>query len=332
MNLPRLTASKGLWRPSMSSGIEPQTVFQAMGDVSSATAIKPQACSCGGGAVCSCGKPAPQGYVYAIGSVQTMFPSLSVEKEFFQAIEGTIPPNQPPSDSLLFKCLSKSDNLYIAREMCWLLRKDGVDCYVVLPPSYSQLTGLIESIAPRLGRYGPSPGWPIFDYDVIVGRIGPMAPPEMCNGKELPTVICDEAFNFTDQQYVDAINAELKVRGFDPLLNDVRDVFFEVKRISDNTGDRDEYRAVNFLVVRYLEIYVQTYALAHPLQTSTLSQILSSVAVQPSPIQGENKILDVIFSYVERNTNVRFRYYCRVDVTGEYPFLSIPWSAYFSHP
>jgi hypothetical protein len=41
------------------------------------------------------------------------------------------------------------------------------------------------------------------------------------------------------------------------------------------------------------------------------------------------KILDVIFSFTNRSTDVAEKFFCRVDVTDEFPFLGTKMSPYY---
>jgi len=56
---------------------------------------------------------------------------------------------------------------------------------------------------------------------------------------------------------------------------------------------------------------------------------LSSVDVRPSRLTGARKIVDVIFSFSERKTNFAEKYFTRVDVTEEFPFLASPLALYY---
>jgi hypothetical protein len=53
------------------------------------------------------------------------------------------------------------------------------------------------------------------------------------------------------------------------------------------------------------------------------------VDVSPSPLSGTRKIVDVVFSYTNRNTDVAEKFFVRVDVTDEFPFLVTKLSHYY---
>jgi hypothetical protein len=58
---------------------------------------------------------------------------------------------------------------------------------------------------------------------------------------------------------------------------------------------------------------------------------LTGVEVRPSPLSSTRKIVDVIFSYTNRNTDFKEKFYVRVDVTEEFPFLVTRMSPYYDH-
>jgi hypothetical protein len=93
--------------------------------------------------------------------------------------------------------------------------------------------------------------------------------------------------------------------------------------MADNAGSTDEHRALNYLAVRYPRIYEMT-ADAFDRDCS-----LTAVDAQSSRLSGVRKIVSVIFSYTNRNTDVVEKFFTRVDVTEEFPFLVTKMSPYF---
>src|ERR1051326_163679 len=89
----------------------------------SPSAVVPQSgCGCGGTGECTCDTPPSLAYVYAIGTVTARFPSLNIEKEFMQAWGKNPEQVLRISDSDKFAVLSQGQNLYLAREMCWVFQ------------------------------------------------------------------------------------------------------------------------------------------------------------------------------------------------------------------
>ncbi len=56
---------------------------------------------------------------------------------------------------------------------------------------------------------------------------------------------------------------------------------------------------------------------------------LTVVEVRPSRLSGARNIVDVIFSYTNRQTDVTEQFFVRVDMTEEFPFLVTKLSPYF---
>jgi hypothetical protein len=101
------------------------------------------------------------------------------------------------------------------------------------------------------------------------------------------------------------------------------ELFYRIMQMADNAGSTDEHRAVNYLSVRYPAIYEKTTEM-HDQEFS-----LSTVEVRPSRLSGARKIVDVVFSYTNRKTDVTDKYFVRVDVTEEFPFLVSKISPYY---
>ena len=56
---------------------------------------------------------------------------------------------------------------------------------------------------------------------------------------------------------------------------------------------------------------------------------LSAVEVRPSRLSSVRKVVDVIFTYTNRSTDVSDKFFVRVDVTEEFPFLVTKMSPFF---
>jgi hypothetical protein len=67
-------------------------------------------------------------YVYTIGSITPRFPALSVEKEFAQAT-GRATTNGLTDRQALHQVLSRPENRYIVRQLCWVMTIEGIDTY-----------------------------------------------------------------------------------------------------------------------------------------------------------------------------------------------------------
>jgi hypothetical protein len=279
--------------------------------------IAPQSCpSCGAagaaGEASRSGAPAAPSYIYAIGRIEPRFPKISVEKEFAQAvgrdrIEGFT------DRKTLQAVLSKSENRYLARQLCWVMTIEGLETYIVVPRDPADLSLLIESLRPT-----PQP----WDLDCVIGVRGPIAPPEICNGLMVPIVIFDQIYSFDRETLIKAIPKPEKTTAKD-FAPAAEELFDRIMQMTDNAGATDENRALNYLVVRYPRIY-ESVAEAYGRNES-----LSAVNVRPSPLSGTRKVVEVIFSHTNRSTDFVSKQAVRVDVTDEFPFLVTKLSPYY---
>jgi hypothetical protein len=113
---------------------------------------------------------------------------------------------------------------------------------------------------------------------------------------------------------------QMTAEQFEPAAEEL---FMRIMQMADNAGATDEHRALNYLAVRYPAIYYQTAELFGR------NASLTAVEVRPSRLSGVRKVVDVIFSYTNRQTDVTEKYFVRVDVTEEFPFLVTRMSPYY---
>jgi hypothetical protein len=93
--------------------------------------------------------------------------------------------------------------------------------------------------------------------------------------------------------------------------------------MADNAGNTDEHRALNYLAMRYPGIYAKTA------EQFRQNFSLTGVEVRFSPLRSIRKIVDVIFSYTDRNTDFKEKFFVRCDVTEEFPFLVTKLSPFY---
>jgi hypothetical protein len=190
---------------------------------------------------------------------------------------------------------------------------EGLETYILVPRDPADYDQLLEAVRPA-----PSP----LDLDVVVGMRGPIAPPEMCNGLMVPIVVFDQIYSFDRDALIKAIPrpAKTTAKEFAPAAEEL---FDRIMLTADNAGSADDHRALNYLAVRYPAVYA-TVAEAYGRNAS-----LTAVEVQPSPLSSTRNVVDVIFSFTNRNTDVVEKFFTRVDVTEEFPFLVTKMSPYF---
>lgn len=281
------------------------------------SSITPQAgcATCGGTGEATDPRPNGAGmtsYVYAIGRIEARFPNLAAEKEFAQATGRTDTAGK--TDQQTFHAvLSKRENRYLLRQLCWVLSIQGLETYLLAPRDPGDIDLLVEAIRPT-----PSP----IDIDVVIGMRGPIAPPEMCNGLMVPIVAFDQIYSFDRDALIKAIPKPEKTTAaqFGPAAEEL---FNRIMQLTDNAGATDEHRALNYLAMRYPAIY------AKAAEEFGRDCSLTGVEVRPSPLISTRNIVDVIFSYTNRNTDFTEKFFVRVDVTEEFPFLVTKMSPYY---
>jgi len=280
--------------------------------VQPAATVSPQACAACGTAPATNGGITPSTYIYAVGRIEARFPRPSVEKEFAQAT-GRVDTARLTDRQALQKVLSQRQNRYLARQLCWAMTIEGLETYLLSPRDPTDLDLLVEALRPT-----PTPT----DLDCVIGIKGPIAPPGMCNGLMVPIVVFDQIYSFDRDALIKAIPKPEKTsaKEFAPAAEEL---FDRIMQMTDNAGATDEHRALNYLAVRYQAIY------ANAADAFARNSSLTAVDVQASPLSGTRNVVDVIFTYTNRNTDVDEKFFVRVDVTEEFPYLVTKLSPYY---
>jgi PatG C-terminal len=256
------------------------------------------------------GAAMPVSHVYALGRIEPRFPRLSVEKEFAQATGRAETVNLTDRQALQ-RVLQQ--NRYLVRQLCWVMTIGGLETYIVMARDPSDSNLLVETLRPN-----PRPG----DVDLVVGTRGPLAPPEMCNGLVVPIVGFDQLYSFDRDSLIASIPRPEAIPA-ERFAEAAAEVFDRIMQVTDNAGATDEHRALNYLTVRYPAMYAAV-ADGHARNLS-----LTAVDVRPSTLTGVRNIVDVIFSFTNRATDVVEKQFLRVDVTEEFPFLVTKLSPYY---
>ena len=283
-------------------------VTPSQGEVVAAPPNNEPSCpTCGSGA-----GSMPVSHIYAIGRIEARFPRVSVEKEFAQAAGRAETAGQTDQQAF-HNVLSKPENRYLARQLCWVLMIQGLETYIVHPRDPRDFDRLVEAIRPQ-----PSP----IDIDAVIGTRGPIAPPEFCNGLMVPIIVFDQIYSFDRDALIKAIPRPEKTtaKQFEAAAGEVLD---RILQMTDNAGATDDHRALNYLAMRYPGIYAKTA------EEFARDFSLTGVDVLPSPLSGTRKIVDAILSYTNRNTDFTEKFFVRCDVTEEFPFLVTKLSPYY---
>jgi hypothetical protein len=255
--------------------------------------------------------------VYAIGRIEPRFPSLGIEKEFAQATGRSATAGLTDRE-VVHTVLAESANRYLVRKLCWVFSIEGQDTYLLTPQDptdldMTDLDMLIDAVRPT-----PTPN----DIDVVIGALGRLAPPELCNGLVVPMVAFHQIYSFDAESFLSAIPRP-KGLSADRFRAASEELFARIQQLADNAGATDEHRALNYLAVRYPGIY------AHATEKFAANQTLSSVEVVPSRLSGIRTLVNVIFTFADRATGVTDKAAIKVDVTEEFPFLTSPLAPYF---
>ena len=277
-------------------------------------------CSCGTG-TCNCGaRQRSLGnmaatYVYALGKIEPRFPSLSIEKEFAQVV-GRAETAGLTDRQALQSVLTQRLYRYVVRQLCWVLTIEGLETYLLQPRDPADFDLLVEALRPT-----PSP----MDVDVVVGLRGPTAPAELCNGLMLPMVMFDHIYSFDRDSLIRSIPRPetIPTEQEEQFRTAAGELFDRIMQMADNAGATDGDRALNYLAVRYPAIYAVTA------DAFARNASLTAVTVRPSRLSGARSIVDVIFSFTNRSTDVTEKFFVRVDVSEEFPFLVTKMSPYY---
>jgi hypothetical protein len=268
--------------------------------------------TCGGPVLPAVESPGMYPYVYVLGRVEPRFPTIGIEKEFAQASASA--KTEGLSDREVLSNALR-EHRYLARQLCWVFAVRGLDTYILAPRDPLDLERLIETLRPR-----PNPQ----DIDAVIGMRGPLAPPEMCSGLTVPIVVFDQLYSFDRESFLSSIPSPKGIsrEKFRPSAEELLD---RIMLLADNAGATDEHRALNYLAMRYPAIYFLTSE-QHQRNSS-----LSKVDVRRSTLNDVRTIVEVILSYTDRETDVVEKYFTRVDVTEEFPFLVTKLSPYYDH-
>ena len=137
----------------------------------------------------------------------------------------------------------------------------------------------------------------------------------------IPIVAVDQIYSFDINDLMKSIQRR-KGASEDQFKKTFYATFKHIIQIADNVGGIDEHRALNYLAVRYDQIYHTCQ------QMQDENYLLTAVDVRPSRLSGVRKIVDVIFSYESARAAPQ-KWFVRVDVTEEFPFLVTRLQQYF---
>jgi hypothetical protein len=142
----------------------------------------------------SCARPAyaptsqARSYVYALDRIEPRFPSPAVQKKNLPKRLLEQKPKGKTDRETLQAVLSARENRYLARQLCYVLTVQGLETYIVTPRDSADFDLLVQTVCAV-----PRPT----DLDIVIGVLGQIAPPEMCNGLMIPIVAFDHFIRST---------------------------------------------------------------------------------------------------------------------------------------
>jgi len=297
-------------------------------------AVIPQGCGtdcCGAGGQFVCagdlGEP-----VYAWGTVEATFPSLSIEKEFFQAIDPADAAGFDPSDTLdlwrlneiarssptIYKVLSRPENLFIAREMCWFLAgADDTHLWTIRPRNDQEVARLVAAIEPDQNGNKQT--------QLVVGRRSPIPGNPLCNGA--PAITFNRLYPRTAADLVTELLAAYP--SLAQAKDQVQPLVDDLLALAPGAGADGEQRALDYLLLNELDLYYQTYQLRYNCRAPNPNGF-ELTGLQPVSRQNGDgrEQVDIVLAYQGNDTGTLSRWYYRVDVSGDFPYMVQGWRRY----
>lgn len=286
-------------------------------------------------------------FIYAFGSIVPMFPSQSVEQEFYQ-IAVTDPADvSQPLVSIAYKYLRKTENFYLARDLQWVFQIKGYEHIYMLQPSndrsLAELIGAISNIhgekeqiyhvviGTKTGKYEMDTSQLQGGRDLSEEQSDYNTPAIVTPDGVLPAIQYSKIYTLTDatlyQHIEQAVGASVpKGNAYNPQVYRIVQNLLQLTR---NRGDDDTSRAINFLVTRYLTLHINLYHLRVP-GDGTPSYRLLSVQKGQTFVSGKQKTIELIFSLQSDGAAVEM-YSIIVDISTGFPFVVEDWSPYVNY-
>ncbi|MEQ1824113.1 MAG: hypothetical protein ABL949_16510, partial [Fimbriimonadaceae bacterium] len=274
-------------------------------------------CSCSGRTTPSSAPISSRGWVYAVGRLIPQFPDYGVEREFAQlgadaqALSGGIEGDR------LRVILKDPNNAYLARQLCWVFFVGDVEAFTLICRDDADARRFVEAL--------PSSELAERTVQTIIGVVASPPPGSPCGTSGLPAVWIDHHLTFNLDEFLDAIaidtprdsKATKEAKSGDIFRTAARDIFLRLTRRSDNRGVTDEHRALNYLALRYPQLY------RHIANAYAEEKLLTGIDSRRWP--STNRALVAIRIHLRgRRTDLIERYQCVVDVTDRFPFLASP--------
>lgn len=292
-------------------------------------------CACGApNGVCTCENTGSSSarFIYVLGTVDIRFPNQSISEEM-QSVAHTLgihQGNDEPLRSWYHKVLSHKTGevltaRHLARLLCWIVKVEGQIAYYLSLRDLHDLDDLINCLGrPEFSEDGKHHN----DLDLVVGSSSLVAV-EKAPGVIAPVLSVDQLCFFEEKELLDELfKPTPKQKGSsgassNPSRPDRIRFFRRLVQSADNFGDTDEWRALNYLAVRYKPIYLK-YA-----EMKAANYDLESVKVLNSRLWRDKQIVDPVFAFRNKQTGVVEKWFVRLNVSYLYPMIVTELSEYF---
>ncbi|TDF35601.1 hypothetical protein EYS14_19520 [Alteromonadaceae bacterium M269] len=249
--------------------------------------------------------------IYALGIVEIVFPNKGIEKQFLQAAM-LLGVDEKDYFAVFTNQGSSTDRdkyLYLAEQVQWVLSIKQRHVYLLKPADKPELIALIDSLKPPEDTLEPV-------YTCVIGYRTASV-----NSFGITQVVCQQVYHHTLAELHDTIQkiSSAETAAIQEVINKLE--------YEPNLGDSDFTRAKNFVAFRYPDIYQQTHAMQ---SASKHAEKASLIKIDFSRFDAvsERVIVNMSMTYQENSSTKRHYYFCRVDVTGLYPFINTPIQAF----
>jgi hypothetical protein len=204
--------------------------------------------------------------------------------------------------------LSDKDNRYLTRWMRWAVWIAGQQTYFIASKGADDTADWVEFLADRPTKDAATSR----TFFLLVGGKSARGDFEVEGGPTLPTVFVDRLVKFDLQELLNRLPKpeQLSSKQFQEAS---AELFDRITGLSGNVGSSYEHIALNTLLMRHSGIFNLYARKLHE------GASLTEIAARPPRAVGRRAIVDVIFTYVDRESGVDERFSFSVDITPPFP-------------
>jgi hypothetical protein len=207
----------------------------------------------------------------------------------------------------MYSVLSRPENRYLARLMCFLLTPYGTGAspaYVLIPQQQDDLDLLIDTLKRPLSST---------EFDVVKGQVVGIAPPALCNAQQLPILSFYQLYSFGLDEFLGALPRP------DKMKED------EFKAACDELFHRALYLASNASGPTLgLSYAILSYAGLYRLVAEKYQQDYSLADIDVRTSRATAGSADIWLKFIERKTGFSETYCFTVNYSGPFAFLEEP--------